>query len=329
MRIRLSVIALLTTTALATAADLPLRTPAPAPAPVPAPIFTSVTTDWSGFYVGVAASARRTASTTGLTAANYALTTQGLGGAGNTVTQTNTTVAAVKAKAINAFGGGLFTGYNIQSGSFVYGVEADANYTLDRTNASALGGRNISGAYADTASTNDTLSATGALAVTSKSRLNWDGSMRLRAGVLAAPSLLVFATGGLAVGQTQRTTTTTGSIAYKDEDTTSIQATHRIAGVSDVKKISLGWTVGGGIDYRLTDAWTLRADYRYTDFGKTTVAGSTAATCTATVTGACATLVPANATSSTTYHDKFHAVRLGASYQFGGSMSPQAILARY
>jgi outer membrane immunogenic protein len=28
-----------------------------------------------------------------------------------------------------------------------------------------------------------------------------------------------------------------------------------------------GWTVGGGIEYAVTDNWSVRAEYRYSNFG--------------------------------------------------------------
>jgi outer membrane immunogenic protein len=30
----------------------------------------------------------------------------------------------------------------------------------------------------------------------------------------------------------------------------------------------VGWTVGGGIQYAITNNWSVRAEYRYTDWGR-------------------------------------------------------------
>jgi outer membrane immunogenic protein len=35
-------------------------------------------------------------------------------------------------------------------------------------------------------------------------------------------------------------------------------------------KTRTGWTVGGGVDYALTNQWSIGVEYRYSDFGRTT-----------------------------------------------------------
>ena len=71
----------------------------------------------------------------------------------------------------------------------------------------------------------------------------------------------------------------------------------------------LGWTLGAGVEYALSNNWTARAEYRYTDFG--------------TKTDTLALTYPG-------FHAKNHytdqAVRLGLSYKFGG---PSAVVAKY
>ena len=32
-------------------------------------------------------------------------------------------------------------------------------------------------------------------------------------------------------------------------------------------KTRSGWTVGGGLEYAITNNWSVRAEYRYSDFG--------------------------------------------------------------
>jgi outer membrane immunogenic protein len=332
MRIRLSLVALAGATSMASAADLPVRTDPPAPAPVSAPLFTNMAADWTGGYVGATANVRRSAGESSLRSFNYLLPANGAI-ANNPVdpnNETYTLTQAAKSKSTMPFGAGLFGGYNMQSGMFVYGVEADANYTMDRSRSRSNATLDATGEYSDVGlTTTDTLAATGPLTTSQVSRLKWDGSLRLRAGVLAAPSMLVYATGGLAVGRISTSTGVNGVVTFLSQ-AGATQATHTFSGTTENSKISMGWTLGAGVDYRLTDAWTLRAEYRYTDFGRKTTTASRTPVCAETQVGACTNLGVPAATVSTSAREAFHAVKVGVAYQFGGNiMQPSAILARY
>lgn len=113
-----------------------------------------------------------------------------------------------------------------------------------------------------------------------KADINWMGSLRLRAGY-AWDRALLYATGGL---------------AYADFDGSGGPAGGPLQSFSDDL---WGWTLGAGLDYAFTDAVSLRAEYRYTDFGDAS--------------GSLAPLYPA--ISSSTDLD-VHAVRVGVSYHF-------------
>lgn len=82
--------------------------------------------------------------------------------------------------------------------------------------------------------------------------LNWMGSVRARAGYLVAPALLIYATGGLAWTNYDLSVST--PLASASTNTTT-----------------LGWQVGVGAEMKLTEQWSLRLDYLYTDLGKTNV----------------------------------------------------------
>ncbi len=348
MKIQFALAALLSTTTIATAADVATRSPflTQAPTPQSAPIFTSEAANWTGPYVGVAASSRSSGGTASLQSSNYTLPAFGnsnsvtLDPSNNPLASQSDTLSSLNAKDnASFFGGGLFAGYNVQSGNFVYGIEADGNYTLDRSKPRDTGNVDIHGDYTNNDSTNagDTRTASGLIYSTAQSRMKWDGSLRLRAGVLASQNALLYATGGLAFGQIKRANTTTGSILFTADNGDS-QADHAIIGASSMSQFRFGWTIGAGLDFRITDAWNLRGEYRYTDFGKSTVSTSVQATCStdAAYSGACnaGKLVPAISTTSTSFHDTFHTVRVGLSYKFGGaSAAPLAssgpIAARY
>lgn len=110
------------------------------------------------------------------------------------------------------------------------------------------------------------------------------GSVRGRLGV-TFDRALIYATGGLAWGNFRYTT-----IAFWPWTV-------------DVSKTHTGWTVGGGVEYALTNNWSARLEYRYTDWGKINN-----------------TWIDARRTE--------HAVRAGVSYRFNWG-GPVAVVARY
>jgi len=78
-----------------------------------------------------------------------------------------------------------------------------------------------------------------------KATTDWNGATRARLGY-AFDRFLAYGTAG---------------VAYADRE---IKA--RGAGKDDTT--AFGWTVGGGVEYAATDELTVRADYRYADYGR-------------------------------------------------------------
>ncbi len=90
----------------------------------------------------------------------------------------------------------------------------------------------------------------GGLATTSRD--NIQGSIRGRLGI-AVDRALFYATGGAAFGGLRNT---------------YVNTTNGLTG--SISKTRVGYTVGGGVEYAITNNVSLRAEYRYTDFGKST-----------------------------------------------------------
>ena len=128
--------------------------------------------------------------------------------------------------SVDGFVGGAHAGYNYQINQLVLGAEGDIDYT-DLKGSQRF---NVGGA------------STGTLGLKS----DWQGLARLRAGY-AIDSLLLYATGGLAVGNAKL------SIGPWDDSNTH-----------------LGWTVGAGAEYAITPNWIGRLEVRYTNFQKKT-----------------------------------------------------------
>jgi len=85
------------------------------------------------------------------------------------------------------------------------------------------------------------------------------GSARVRAGY-AFGRLLPYVTGGLAIGHFGTQSDFAGSnntnFSYDGYATHGLQWTTR-----------LGWTVGGGAEWAVNDHWSIRGEYRYSEFG--------------------------------------------------------------
>ncbi len=77
----------------------------------------------------------------------------------------------------------------------------------------------------------------------------FESSVRGRVGI-AWNRALFFAAGGVAFGTLQNT------------------STYTLSGYSHTYNTEkVGWTVGGGVEYAITNNWSVRAEYRYTDYG--------------------------------------------------------------
>ena len=162
-----------------------------APEPAPVEVAPSESTGWAGGYVGA-----------------YGSWTKGQVRAPGIPSRTKP----------EGYGGGLFGGWQAQSGNVVYGAEADAGYN-------GAGGGN------------------GVIASTTKA----EGSLRARLGYAPNDRILVYGTGG-------------GAVANH---------TMQDAGGKDTNT-QLGYTVGAGVDAKITDKVFGRVEYRYTDLGRDT-----------------------------------------------------------
>lgn len=87
-------------------------------------------------------------------------------------------------------------------------------------------------------------------AIQDSSRDQVQGSVRGRLGV-AVDRVLFYATGGAAFGGLQNNYVTA-------------------LGFDSLNHTRVGYTVGGGVEYAFTNNWSVRAEYRYTDFGSYT-----------------------------------------------------------
>ena len=122
-----------------------------------------------------------------------------------------------------------------------------------------------------------------------------EGSVRGRLGI-AVDRALFFATGGVAFAQ------------FINQFNNPIF----LGGFNSISTTRIGYVVGGGLEYALTTNFSLRAEYRYEDFGRYTQSPTFA-----TATGFTATR-----------HDTIQAATVGFSYKFESPIAAP-VVARY
>jgi outer membrane immunogenic protein len=248
---------------------------------------------WTGFYVGINGGFAWGNSSVTFSANDPAALAGTCGGAG---------AGALKGQCINgvnfhrdgAVAGGQF-GYNWQVNShWLVGAEADYQWSnLD-------GSVNSPFRLGDVGATNMVASQTVASF----------GTVRARAGVVLAPPLLLYGTGGFAFGQVRENLRVpaastnalpaTGGFSYACTVGTSC-----FAGAAS--QILLGWSAGAGAEYAITSNLIFRTELLYVHLGAPTV--------TATATAAAAGTAPASIAAgfSPVY---FAVVRGGLNYKF-------------
>ena len=129
-------------------------------------------------------------------------------------------------------------GYNMVRCSSLFGIEAD----LAWTNAESTWGLNP-------------LTSNSGAGFAGRSELNWYSSIRTRAGI-TVDNLLLYMTGGIAFADIKHSGTATpgnwcecgGPSSFSNSDT------------------RWGWVVGGGLEHRLSDRISVKAEALYTRF---------------------------------------------------------------
>ena len=213
----------------ALAADLPRKAP-PMPA---APLWS-----WSGFYIGVNG--------------GYSW-----GRSSRDLNFFNPLTGVVIASATGAgrdLDGGVFggqLGYNWQTANWVFGIETDAQWTGQKGGTTVL--CPVAGCFPTLA-----VAPGGARTAASlNDKLEWFGTFRGRGGILVTPSVLLYATGGLAYGTLQT------DVALSSFTATGIPFTFGATRSSE----KFGWTIGGGIESMFAANWTAKLEFLYMDLG--------------------------------------------------------------
>ena len=147
------------------------------------------------------------------------------------------------------FWGGALAGYNLQYDAIVFGVEGD--FGLGDVSGKGGGGP---------------IDPEPPEVYDYSYGLDWNAHLRARAG-FAVDRALFFVTGGLAVAEHTLGVeeTNTGIIicqACKGIDPSTTRS------LGSDSQTHVGFTIGGGIEYALSDNVLLRAEYLYDDYGE-------------------------------------------------------------
>ncbi|WP_167561346.1 outer membrane protein [Bradyrhizobium sp. AS23.2] len=258
----------------ASAADLPARTYTKAPPPI------AVAYDWTGFYIG----------------GNVGGIWQDNSGATNFIQTDNVVLTNPQNDSVSngAVFGGVHAGYNWQVTRWVFGVEADWDWT-DAKNSFCR--------QTDTRSRPCTDLDRGFLTYSEKTE--WLASVRGRLG-FAWDRVMVYATGGAAWGDVKT------SINANCLNGGCGNANVRLNQTVNFSDTRTGWVAGAGIETMLTPSWLLRAEYLHYDLGSADYAAVFPSNLVA----------PQTATRSRSF--QYDTLRAGLSYKFGGP-----VVARY
>jgi outer membrane immunogenic protein len=139
--------------------------------------------------------------------------------------------------------GGVQAGCNLQSGNYVYGLEADWAYFAANATFSSTG----------------TLTTANSFTITNSLKTDWLATVRPRLGIVAGSSV-IYLTGGVAFAEARYSQT------YLD--------TAPATGSSAASRTVTGWTIGAGFETTWTEHWTGKVEYLFAKFSSVGAAGA-------------------------------------------------------
>ncbi len=232
----------------AQAADVIVR---PNPTPV-APIVVAPTFSWTGFYIG------------GQIGGFSSKTKMDILSNGK-----NIPVDEDFLPKLSGFMGGLYAGSNIDLGNgLILGVDTDIMWS-DKSDTKTGKVYLIASNHKDYVTRivrdagikiNEEIQAGDKRSSSFTFKEKWSGATRVRIG-FAAERIMPYIAGGIAYTQLQDIT----SISITGKDSGKVIASGNL---SDETKTFVGYTLGAGVDLAMSNNVIVRAEYRYSDFGK-------------------------------------------------------------
>jgi outer membrane immunogenic protein len=147
--------------------------------------------------------------------------------------------------SLNGLIGGGQIGYKWQAGKWVFGIEADLQATGQRGSTSAVSDVPACIPCEDPPVT-----------TTLSEKLIWLDTLRGSVGWTVTPTVLIYVTGGLAVGGLSANGTISG-----------INGATPVVGYFSSSSTNTGGTIGGGVEAALGGHWSGKIEYLYVDLG--------------------------------------------------------------
>ncbi|WP_375617586.1 MULTISPECIES: outer membrane protein [unclassified Bartonella] len=219
----------------------------------PVPVIPAPALSWTGFYLG-----GQIGNFSGKTTASYLKHETGIW---NPIGKENL-------PKLSGFIGGVYAGSNIDiDNSFIIGIDTDIMWSGKKDSKDVnlpkkSPTEEIPKPIEETSLTRDLQendSTRRIKAVRHTLKQKWAGATRVRVG-FAIERMMPYVSGGIAYTQLQNifaavADSKNGEVDFSDW-------------LHDEKKTMIGYTLGGGIDFAMTDNVIVRAEYRYSDFGK-------------------------------------------------------------
>ncbi|QEE09014.1 porin family protein [Bartonella kosoyi] len=225
-----------------------------------APVITVPAFSWTGFYIG-----GQIGNFSSKTAVNYLI--DETAGKWEALPKENL-------PKLSGFIGGIYAGSNIDiDNGFIIGVETDIMWSNKKhTKDIPIPQNSQAGETAQSSKTksltrvsDDEESSESLIkGISHTLKQKWSGATRVKVG-FALERMMPYLSGGIAYTQLQNIFGFVVDSRFREALREAVDSSNL---VHDEKKTMIGYTLGGGVDFAMTDNILLRAEYRYSDFGK-------------------------------------------------------------
>ncbi|PIT69960.1 outer membrane protein [Bartonella tribocorum] len=225
----------------------------------PISVITAPAFSWTGIYLG-----GQIGNFSGKTTANYLTKETGIW---NPVEKENL-------PKLSGFMGGVYAGSNIDiDNGFIIGIDTDIMWSNKKSTKNIPlpkkdkpgEKKSLERASHSRDDSHEDASTTLVESVSHTLKQKWSGATRVKVG-FAVDRMMPYVSGGIAYTQLQNILSVV--VDSKTVDDNKSRAIDLSDFQHDEKKTMIGYTLGGGVDFAMTDNIIVRAEYRYSDFGK-------------------------------------------------------------